>query len=682
MSSNVSRILFAGVFMCLFLFNTALSQPKDWDEVSREELEMKVYLADSSAAAVVLFDKADVSFNNNLEYVMERHIRIKIFSEEGYKWATTQITYNEELDQDISKIRGHTFTLNEKGKAKKHKLDKNSIFKEEVAGNFKRIKFTLPGLEPGAVIEYRYRMHIGSPHLLPDWEFQKSIPVAWSEYNVKIPDWFFYNKMLVGSNQLHISESEPFHERLVFTLKERSGFYQLKTSYHNLSLEVDGFNNRWVMKDLPAVKKLPYMTSVDDYKSKLWMQLTEIRIPGQVQKHFLKSWNDVAEELRRFDSFGGQLRSRSEYQSVIKKLTVGLSDPAEKMQAVYQYVVESMVWDGTYTIFARKDIDDVFKAKKGTGSELNLLLVQLLREAGLEANPVLLSTREHGKIVEYFAIANQFNHVIACVQIAGETYLLDAVSDDSSVHILPLQDLNGNGLMVANEEESWVELRSRVPTKSKVIFNARITRAGDVNGDLFVSSWGYDASKDASELAGKGKEKFIDAVFNRHFKQGAIDSFEVKSENMNKGELDYNLHLNKADLSESQQSGDRWYFNPMLFLREKENPFPQPERKIPVDFPHLFEKEYIANFVVPEGYSIEEIPGPKMISTPDGAAQLKRLTQVTQNRITILSKLSINKKTFQPEEYQALREFYSHAVNLHNEQIVLKSEMASSGSQE
>lgn len=682
MATGCNKKLFFVITLFAFLTVAVNGQVKDWDDVSKEELKMEVYPSDSSASAVVLFDKAEVDLNRNLEYVMERHVRIKILREEGYNWAEAEITYNDAQDQDVSRIRGHTFVINNNGKVEKHKLDNSSIFEEEISKDYRRIKFTLPALTPGAVVEYKYRKHIGSPYLLPDWEFQKSIPVAWSEYQVKVPDWFFYNKMFVGSHPLHIQDSERYNDRMRFSVKRRSEFLNLKTSYANAYLEINGQINRWVMKDLPAVKKLPYMTSVDDYKSKLWIQLTEIRIPQQHPRYFLKSWADVVEEVQKLSSFGEQLKSDSEYLALVNEITSGLSDSTGKMQAIYSYIIESMVWDGIHSPYTDNDLPEVLTAKKGNSAELNLLLVQLLREAGLEAQPILLSTRDHGKVVEYFAIANQFNHVIAKVDIGGEHFLLDATSDNDSVNILPVQDLNGNGLLVSDENAEWIELKPGIETKSKVTFNVRLNNEGNIDGEVYVSSKGYDAAEESTKLKELSENEYINKIFSNHFKSGAIDSFQVSPKLQETGALDYTLFLENVRPNVIQESGDLLYLNPMMFLREEENPFPQPERTIPVEFPYLFEKEYIANIVVPEGYIIDEVPAPKISSIPGGAVEIRRLTQVTQNRITIMSKLSIKRKTFKPEEYKFLREFYSHAVDFHNEQIVLRSETPSSNNEE
>ena len=44
---------------------------------------------------------------------------------------------------------------------------------------------------------------------------------------------------------------------------------------------------------------------------------------------------------------------------------------------------------------------------------LQILLVSMLRDVGLEAHPVLISTRSHGQVVQVYPLLSQFNDVLA-----------------------------------------------------------------------------------------------------------------------------------------------------------------------------------------------------------------------------------------------------------------------------
>ena len=61
----------------------------------------------------------------------------------------------------------------------------------------------------------------------------------------------------------------------------------------------------------------------------------------------------------------------------------------------------------------------------------------LLRELGLQSDPVILSTRSNGAIHPAQIMVNQFNYVIASVNIGDKTYLLDATEKEGSYNLLP-----------------------------------------------------------------------------------------------------------------------------------------------------------------------------------------------------------------------------------------------------
>ena len=157
-------------------------EPPKWGEIPREHLEMDHYAADSNAAVVILFDYGNVFFEDDLDMVFEGHTRIKILTEAGYDWATVTIPYwAEDRTQQVKDIKGQTYYAAEGDGIESHEMKKSSVFDEDVDGAWKRIRFTLPALQPGSVIEYRYKVVSTNPRYFPDWAFQKSEPVLWSE---------------------------------------------------------------------------------------------------------------------------------------------------------------------------------------------------------------------------------------------------------------------------------------------------------------------------------------------------------------------------------------------------------------------------------------------------------------------------------------------------------------------
>ena len=83
-------------------------------------------------------------------------------------------------------------------------------------------------------------------------------------------------------------------------------------------------------------------------------------------------------------------------------------------------------WDGSYSFLAEERLDEMLEKGKGSSGDINLLLIALLNKVGVQAHPVLLSTRSHGKMQDVYPLVSQFNHVIALAAIDSLWIPLDA----------------------------------------------------------------------------------------------------------------------------------------------------------------------------------------------------------------------------------------------------------------
>ena len=128
-----------------------LAQDKiKWGEVARADLEMKTFPPDTNATAVILSDIGEVSFDNRFEMIFKRHRRIKLLSRAAFeKWGDVVITYYaRENGQRVTDLDGQTFNLAANGSIRKEKLDKKSIFDENVDGTYRRMRLTLRRWNP------------------------------------------------------------------------------------------------------------------------------------------------------------------------------------------------------------------------------------------------------------------------------------------------------------------------------------------------------------------------------------------------------------------------------------------------------------------------------------------------------------------------------------------------------
>ena len=204
-----SLLLFTSLYLQIF----AVGQQQDFGDISRAMLEMEVYEKDSTADAVVLFDVGEVYVTEYLEVNYERHIRIKILTDKGLDAGDISISFRDDFpEQEIKGIKAESQYIDENGKVIKTKVGRRDRFENKISDTWKEVKFTIPGLRKGSVLEYRYEMKSESAIDIPDWYFQKQYPVIWSEYTLSIPEWFDYLTYTRGYHPFYVNEEEPYNE--------------------------------------------------------------------------------------------------------------------------------------------------------------------------------------------------------------------------------------------------------------------------------------------------------------------------------------------------------------------------------------------------------------------------------------------------------------------------------------
>lgn len=161
---------------------------------TKEELEMRTYAPDTSAAAVVLCNLADVYYDfsqNGLTVIYEVKKRIKVLKPEGTDVANVKISYanpsaSRGWKEDIYGLKATAWNI-EDGKVKKVKMENSMVFDERVDKMRMLKKFTIPQVKPGTVIGYEYRKTSDLYMQVDDWYAQSDIPTAYAHYKVEAP---------------------------------------------------------------------------------------------------------------------------------------------------------------------------------------------------------------------------------------------------------------------------------------------------------------------------------------------------------------------------------------------------------------------------------------------------------------------------------------------------------------
>ena len=304
-------------------------------KVDEATLSMTHYPLDSTAGAVVLGDygssRIDYNQAQGLQVIFTRHTRIKILNSSAYDLANVYVNlYKQGNDEEkISQIKGYTYNL-ENGKVVKTKLNRRDVFEEAYSDHLNRAKFTLPNVKEGAVIEYSYRITSEFLSYLRDWEFQREIPTAWSEYQVTIPEYFHYNQLSRGYHPLVVNERSTSSGSFHFNNKERTGDRVTQTEMSHSTMDFQQLEQRWAAQDVPALTEEPYITTMNDYVTQIVFELSSINIPGQSFQDFSSTWEEVDKELMDHTYFGDLLSSSQSVRKTAEAVVAGATSPARK----------------------------------------------------------------------------------------------------------------------------------------------------------------------------------------------------------------------------------------------------------------------------------------------------------------------------------------------------------------
>ena len=655
-----SKTSYFVILLILIISSKTFSQePKvEWGEIPKADLEMTSYPADTNASALVLYDYGESKFNDELEVEFTRHLRVKIFTQKGFSWGTYSIgVRTADGNERFVKVEGATYSLNDKNEIIKTEFDDDEVFEEKITDKATRYKFTLPALKPGCVIEVRYKIISQSWFYVRDWTFQKDEPVRWSEYKFRFPKALGYAFVKLGYEPWEIGTSKEVTQ--VFSGRASVLFGGSMASCWELT---------WAVKNIPALRDEPYITTIGDYTNEVQIQLAGYSLANGVRKTIFTNWKDLVEDLVDDKQVGEAIDVTGDVEDLAATITKGLNNPFDKMKAIYKWVSKSIVWDGRNRWWSDQDMDDVIEYKKGNSADINFLFLSLLKSIDIEGYPVILSTRDNGKIQNLYPMVSQFDYVIAQIKIDTATYLVDATNSLRTYDLLPSKILNTRGLVIKPDVEQWVNITSNKKNIDYSLTVINVDKDGALSGRLEDSYGEYNSQSIRKDMNSKKDIEIVKDLLNTDSKGLAIDS--VKIDNRDSIEAPLMLKAFITSDSYAQKNGDLIYINPYLVHRLKENPFKSKERKFAIDYGYKNGDVNIININLPEGYELKDKLQNKKTSVGKYAT-FSRIAGVADNRLQIVTKMEIKSSIIPSDYYLQLKSFYANIVNLESEQIVI-----------
>ncbi len=655
--------------------NTKFGKP------TKQELEMTVYEPDPEAEAVILskLGEAEFKFDDAFRVTYKFETRIKVLKQEGAEYANVEIPFyyvdNSAMMRDeVAAIKGYSFNL-EDGKVVKTELKKDMIFEERLIDNYYVIKFSIPNVKVGSVVEYKYEIRSTRIPYMRSWYAQDEIPTIYSYFETTIPKYFKFNLSPRGYGAMDVRREKTNMRMdmsaIVTTPYVTAATYNRPTTTRiRETIEVEADHIEIEAKDLPAMREDDYIYGIRDFICHVDFEMMGVEYPGEPFKSYSTTWESVDKTLLKA-GFDKAYTMKNPYPEANEQIGA-IEGVNGKVAAIVSYVADRIKWDGKYNM-ATKKVDEAINLGSGSNATINCVMMSMMRDAGIECYAVALRLRKNGMLVQFMPSLDNFDSfAVAYVDENGSMHFIDGSNARNSIDVLPLQMLVENARIIAEgyAGPQWVNLTKLCRNVSQTAITATVdAENGIVNakeqqklrGQLAaVFQRSYDSAPDSTE--------FVKALASAQ--DISINDMEIKNTAVGQSQIVVISDYDKAiDVTDSLV-----YLCPTIVPLLDANPFTAEKREIPVCFPYSKEQVTSVNITIPEGYIVDELPESVVLQSENKEMQYIYKVSASGNMIVVMSKFVQNEMLYPVEKYELLRSFYTYIADKCNEMIVLRKQ--------
>lgn len=644
---------------------------------TNEELSLTTFDDDPEAEALCLYHGTTIDFRlteQGLKAAYHYKTRIKILKPEGVDWGNVEIVYYKSTKntnkETVTGVKGTSYNL-ENGKVVKSKLN-DDLKSDEMIDNYNhRYKFSMPNVKVGTVIEYEYKIESDFFHIIRDWYAQKSIPVRYADFIITVPEFLKYSKLITG----------------IYPIEHKFSNSSFLISSQGEQLRLNAELEEYWAENLPKMAKEDYIHNINDYKSRIIYDLQMLSFPGQRTQTYNNSWTNVDKMLLEDDQFGGLFKMKNimpEYgvflnaseiteKKVEKAGEITLIDLSacgstqDKVELLRSVLRKKIKWNGNYGIYGMT-AKQMLKESSVNAASLNFALMAFLREAGIQAVPVVLSRRSYGRISSAHAEIGALNAMVLQVCDDEQTFYVDAANNEFPTGTLPPDYLVEYARVVSPNRYEWVDISKCCKANTMHFVNADLDEEGNLSGMLMRRHRGV--------LCGVSRN-----IYNN--KKDSVTYVEKLAAKLDCEISDYRV----ADMNATQESftdsifftkqvdadGESIYINPYLFADMK-SPFKTDTRLLPIECDCMVGEKHTIKIRIPEGYVAESCPKPMSLRLEDGKTSCKISTMVSAKEINVSITYYRDTMFYDTPAFDNLRSFWTTVEDACNSIIVLKKQ--------
>ncbi len=625
---------------------------------------------DSTAAAEILFEEGlhQITFNtakDNYQVLASRFVRIRVYDKDRFADDSNikiVLRQSNSKSEGVSGVKCVTYT-EAGGKITETKLESSAVFTEQADDFHKVVKFAIPNVQNGCIIEYKYDITSDYYWLIDDWFFQSEYPKTVSNFSVTVPEYFNFKPTVTGYESVNISKELLSSSETISFL---NGSYNGQMNQTTFRTDI----TEWKGTNIPAFVEEPYTVNAHEYMSSVHYELVSYKYPSGREETFARAWSDIDNDLRKSSKFLEKIHTFGTPKEIAEAVVTADMTDEQKAVAIYNRVRKITKYSGYSSIYSDKPYTKIADGDESNCADINLLLISAFRAAGLDACPVVLAPRNSGILYEHIPSLDKLNYLVARVKIGDTFFYTDATDDFISFGMLPKRALNGMARYICEASAGNIDLTPKESYKKVAAYSCKISES-DMEISKTENHFGYSASEHRTDIYKTGGVQIYLKKLTEESLNDLTDSIRIKNytDDLSKPlEITYKYKSESAVL----QTGDMLFFSPLLDESIDKNPFKLAVRKYPVDFAYPIEERISMQYIIPDGWTVSELPPNVKYTLPDNAGSYQYVVQQVGQVVQVMRKFNINKAVFVFNEYANLKTFYDEIAKKEAEKIVLK----------
>lgn len=591
---EISKLLLIPILLlCGCAGSNRWSTEIEWKDFSRDATPDSQDYPDSPA--VILLDEGFIHIHvkNNSGYSsFTRKKIIKVLKPEGKEYADISIPYSSQ--STITKIKART--ISPEGKITvldpKEIFDVNLYPKWMIYSDIRAKVLTLPAVDVGSIIEFSYTKTVPSLSLWDNWEFQSLLPTLISRLKLVVP-----KTLKFEFTDYHI-QAEP---------EKKVGPLANETTYI------------WEKRNIPALEIEPSMPSLARGFQRI--EFTPL---------FAKTWKGIGKWVWLLNE--PRLKVEDELQVFTKELIKEAKSEKEKLEQIFNFVqskiryVSISIGIGSYQPHF---VSQTFENRFGDCKDMTALIVAMAKSADIKAWPVLISTFQNGEVDTMHVSHTQFNHAIACAELADEELVwMDATDKECPFGELPWYDQERWVLSVRDSGTiNFLQTPGALPEKNATVQNWNLELG--VDGSLIGhGAIRYDGASEHGQRRtlknlqnGLVKQWFAENL-GQLFPSAQLENFSIINRRHIEQELE--IHLDFKAPNYFNKNSELFMLRGSLFSRNNYDAiFNSPQRKNPVHLRFLESNIDTIYLKLPETLRLKEIPQNQFVANEMGRYEIR-----------------------------------------------------------